>query len=33
MEEEVGNSFFSDGFLGRAENHPLSKSMVNHDQE
>ena len=33
MEEEVGNSFCSDGFLGRAENHPLSKSMVDHDQK
>ena len=32
--EEVGrNSFGGDGFLGRAKNHPLSKSMVYHDQE
>ena len=33
MEEEVGNSFRGDGFLGRAENYPLSKAMVNHDQK
>ena len=33
MKEEVSNSFCSDGFLGRAENHPLSKPMVNHDQK
>ena len=33
MEEEVGNSFCGDSFLGRAENHPLSKPMVNHDQK
>ena len=32
MEEEVGNSFCDNGFLGRAENHPLSKSMVDHNQ-
>ena len=33
MEEEVGDSFCGDGFLDRAENHPLSKSMVDHDQK
>ena len=33
MEKEGGNSFGSDGFLGRAKNHPLSKPMVYHDQE
>ena len=33
MKEEVGNPFHRDGFLGRAENNPLSKAMVNHDQK
>ena len=33
MEKKGGNSFGGDGFLGRAKNHPLSKSMVDHDQE
>ena len=33
MEEEVGNPFRSDGFLGRAKNYPLSKAMANHDQK
>ena len=33
VEEEGGNPFGGDGFLGRAKNHPLSKSMVYHDQE
>ena len=33
MKEEVGDSFCGDGFLGRIENHPLSKSMIDHDQE
>ena len=33
MKEEVGDPFHSDGFLGRAENYPLSKAMVNHDQK
>ena len=33
VEKEGGNSFGSDGFLGRAKNYPLSKSMVYHDQE
>ena len=33
MEKEGGNSFGGDGFLGRAKNYPLSKSMVYHDQE
>ena len=32
VKEETGNPFCSDGFLSGAENHPLSKSMVNHDQ-
>ena len=32
-EEQGGNSSSVDGFLGRAENHPLSKSMVDHDQK
>ena len=33
MEEKGGDSFSGDGFLGRGENHPLSKPMVYHDQE
>ena len=33
VEKERGDSLGSDRFLGRAENHPLSKSMVDHDQE
>ena len=33
MEEERGDSFGGDRFLGRAKNYPLSKSMVYHDQE
>ena len=33
MEKDGGNSFGGDGFLGRAKNHPLSKPMVDHDQE
>ena len=33
MEKEGGNSFGSNGFLGRAKNYPLSKPMVYHDQE
>ena len=33
VEEKGGNPFCSDGFLRRAKNHPLSKSMVYHDQE
>ena len=33
MEEEVGDPFCCDGFLGRAENHPLSKAMVDHDKK
>ena len=33
MEKEGGNPFGSNGFLGRAKNHPLSKSMVDHNQE
>ena len=33
VEEEVGNSFCCDGFLGGAENQPLSKAMVDHNQK
>ena len=33
MEEEVDDPFCGDGLLGRAENHPLSKAMVDHDQK
>ena len=33
VEKEGGDSLSSDGFLGRAKNHPLSKPMVYHDQE
>ena len=33
VEKEGGDSFSSDGFLGRAKNYPLSKPMVYHDQE
>ena len=33
VEEKGCNPFSSDGFLGRAKNYPLSKSMVYHDQE
>ena len=33
VEEKGGDPFGGDGFLSRAENYPLSKSMVNHDQE
>ena len=33
VEEKGGDSFGGDGFLSRAENYPLSKSMVDHDQE
>ena len=33
MEEKGGNSFSGDGFFCGAENHPLSKSMVYHNQE
>ena len=33
VEEEGGDSLGGDGFLGRAENYPLSKPMVYHDQE
>ena len=33
VEKEGGDSLGSDGFLGRAKNHPLSKPMVDHDQE
>ena len=33
VEKEGGDSLGSDRFLGRAKNHPLSKPMVDHDQE
>ena len=33
MEKEGGDPFSCNGFLGRAENYPLSKSMVYHDHE
>ena len=33
MKEKDGDSFSGDGFLSRAENHPFSKSMVDHDQK
>ena len=33
MEKECGNAFRGDVFLCGAENHPLSKPMVDHDQK
>jgi len=33
VEEKGGDSFSGDGFLSGAENYPLSKAMVYHDQE
>ena len=33
VEERGCDSFHGDGFLHRAKNHPLSKPMVDHDQE
>ena len=33
VEEKGGDSFSGNRFLGRAQNHPLSKPMVYHDQE
>ena len=33
VEEECSDAFGSDVFLCRAENHPLSKPMVDHDQK
>ena len=33
VEKERGNAFGSDVFLCRAENYPLCKSVVNHDQK
>ena len=33
VEEKGGDSLGGNGFLGRAKNYPLSKSMVYHDQE
>ena len=33
VEKEDGYLFGRDGFLSGAENYPLCKAMVNHDQE
>ena len=33
VEEQGSDPFSGDGFLHRAKNHPLSKPMVDHDQE
>jgi hypothetical protein len=33
VEEKGGNPLHGDGFLSGAKNHPLSKAMVDHDQE
>ena len=33
FEEEGGNTFSGDRLLGRAENYPLCKAMVDHDQQ
>ena len=33
MKEEIGDPFCSDGIFCGAENHPLSKPMVDHDQK
>jgi hypothetical protein len=33
VKEKGGNPFSGDGFFGRAQNHPLSKAMVDHDQK
>ena len=33
VEKKGGDSFSGDRFLSRAKNHPLSKPMVDHDQE
>ena len=33
VEKECSNTFGSDGFLRGTENHPLSKPMVDHDQQ
>ena len=33
VEKERGDSLGGDRFFGRAKNHPLSKPMVDHDQE
>ena len=33
VEEKGGDSFGGNRFLGRAQNHPLSKPMVDHNQE
>ena len=31
VKEEIGDSFSGDNFISGAENHPLSKPMVDHD--
>ena len=33
MEKEGSYPFGSDGFFGRVENYPLSKTMVDQDQQ
>ena len=33
VEKEGGYPFGGDGFLGEAENYPLCKAMVNHNQQ
>ena len=33
MEKESGNPFGGDHFLSGAENYPLCKAMVDHDQQ
>ena len=33
VKEEIDDPFCGDGFLSGAENHPLSKPMVDHDQK
>ena len=33
VEKEGGDPFCDDYFLGGTENYPLSKAMVNHNQE
>ena len=33
MEEKGGYPFSGDGFLSGAENHPLCKAMVDHNQQ
>ena len=33
MKKECGDPFGGDRFLGRAENYPLHKAMVDHNQQ